>query len=63
MFIYQCDICEKQKKIKKATLEIKDGAVRTKEAKCECGNYMQEVKKNFDGFPNLIRTEPTLNKK
>jgi len=24
---------------------------------------MQELEKDFDGFPNLIRTEPTLSKK
>ena len=63
MLIYQCKKCKKQKKLTKATLEIVDEKIRTREAKCDCGNYMQEVKKDFDGFPCLIRTEPTLNKK
>jgi|TARA_R100000479_G_scaffold157137_1_gene93823 hypothetical protein len=63
MFKYYCKICKTEKKLEKATLEIADGKVRTKEAKCKCGNYMQEVAKKFDGFPTLIRTEPTLNKK
>ena len=62
MLIYQCNKCESQKKLSKATLEIVDGKIRTKEAKCKCGNYMQEVEKDFDGFPCLIRTEETLNK-
>lgn len=62
MMIFQCKKCNKQKKLMKATLEIVDGKIRTKEARCECGNFMVEVKKQFDGFPSLIRTEPTLNK-
>jgi len=61
--IFQCKKCGKQKKLLKATLEIFDEKIRTKEASCECGEYMQEVEKDFDGFPNLIRTEPTLRKK
>ena len=63
MLIYQCNKCQKQKELMRATLEIVDGKIRTREAKCDCGNYMQEVEKQFDGFPCLIRTEPTLNKK
>ena len=63
MFKYYCKNCKIEKKIEKATLKIVDGKVQTKEAKCECGNYMQEIEKEFGGFPNLIRTEPTLNKK
>ena len=63
MLIYQCNKCQKQKELMRATLEIVDGKIRTREAKCECGNYMQEVEKQFDGFPCLIRTEPTLTKK
>ena len=46
----------------KATLEIVKNKIRTKEAKCKCGKYMQELEKDFDGFPCLIRTEETLNK-
>ena len=30
---------------------------------CKCGEWMQELEKDFGGFPSLIRTEPTLNKK
>lgn len=63
MIKYQCKKCESQKKLTKATLKIVDGKIRTKEAKCKCGKYMQEVEKEFDGFPSLIRTEETLRKK
>jgi len=63
MFIYYCKKCKIEKKIEKATLEIIDGKVRTREAKCNCGKYMVEVEKEFGGFPTLIRTEPTLTKK
>lgn len=55
--------CGKSKQLSKATLIIEDGKVYTKEAKCSCGKYMQEVSKDFSGFPSIIRTEPTLNKK
>ena len=61
--IYQCNKCHSEKKLTKATLEIVDGKIRTREAQCECGEWMQEAKKLFDGFPCLIRTEPTLTKK
>ena len=40
-----------------------DDKVRTKEALCQCGEYMVEEDTSFQGFPSLIRTEPTLNKK
>jgi uncharacterized protein YwqG len=63
MFIYYCKKCKIEKKIEKATLEIVDSKVRTREAKCKCEKYMVEVKKEFGGFPTLIRTEPTLKKK
>lgn len=63
MFKYYCKNCNAKKNLEKATLEIVDGKIRTKEGKCKCGNYMVEVEKDFGGFPTLIRTEPTLNKK
>jgi len=63
MFIYYCKKCKIEKKIEKATLEIVDSKIRTREAKCNCGKYMIEVEKEFGGFPTLIRTEPTLKKK
>lgn len=61
MLKYLCS-CGETKNLTKATLEVVEGKVRTKEAKCKCGKYMQEIEKDFNGFPNIIRTEPTLNK-
>ena len=63
MLKYICNKCGETKDLMKATLEVVDGKVRTKEALCKCGEYMQEIEKDFDGFPCLIRTEPTLSKK
>lgn len=58
MFEYQCNGCNKKKKLRNATLVVLDGKVVTKEAKCKCGEYMQEVGKGFEGFPTVIRNEP-----
>jgi len=63
MVTYIYNKCGEKKNLIKATLAVIDGKVRTKEALCKCGEYMQEKEKNFDGFPNLIRTDPSLNKK
>lgn len=60
MLNYICNVCGNTRQLAKATLEVVDGKVRTREALCECGNYMQEVSKEFGGFPNIKRTEPTL---
>ena len=63
MIKYICNKCGETKDLMRATLEVVDDKVRTKEALCKCGEYMQEIEKDFDGFPCLIRTEPTLSKK
>ena len=63
MLKYICNKCGETKDLMRATLEVVDYKVRTKEALCKCGEYMQEIEKDFDGFPCLIRTEPTLSKK
>jgi hypothetical protein len=47
--------------LEKATICVIDGSVEVKEAKCECGNYMDS--EPTKGMPSLIRTEPTLTKK
>ena len=62
MLKYQCNNCDQTKDLSKATLEVVDGSVRTREALCDCGEYMQEIEKEFGGFPSLKRTEPTLSK-
>ena len=63
MLKYQCNNCDQTKDLSKATLEVVDGSVRTREALCDCGEYMQEIEKEFGGFPSLKRTEPTLSNK
>tara|TARA_R110000744_G_scaffold130368_1_gene238034 strand:+ start:94 stop:324 length:231 start_codon:yes stop_codon:yes gene_type:complete len=63
MLKYQCNKCQATKDLSKATLEVVNGCVRTREALCSCGEYMQEVEKAFGGFPNIKRTEPTLSNK
>ena len=63
MIKFQCNSCGEKKDLMKATIKVIDGKVRTQEALCECGEYMQEIEKDFNGFPNLIRTEPSLERK
>ena len=63
MIKFICNTCGETKDLMKVTLEVVDDKVRTKEALCKCGEYMQEIEKDFDGFPCLIRTEPTLSTK
>jgi hypothetical protein len=55
--------CGASKEITKSTIKIIDGKVRVAESKCKCGKYMEEEDQTFTGFPSLIRTDPTLNKK
>tara|TARA_R110002020_G_scaffold341832_2_gene556398 strand:- start:965 stop:1153 length:189 start_codon:yes stop_codon:yes gene_type:complete len=59
---YICS-CGESKELTKTNLVVIDGKVRAKEALCKCGKYMEEEDQSFQGFPSLIRTEPTLNKK
>tara|TARA_R110000803_G_scaffold99654_2_gene167797 strand:+ start:367 stop:597 length:231 start_codon:yes stop_codon:yes gene_type:complete len=63
MLKYQCKKCKATKELSRATLEVVHGKVRTREALCECGEYMREIEKDFDGFPCIKRTEPTLSNK
>ena len=64
MIRFICNNCNQTKDLMKATIKVIDGKVRTQEAYCEkCNEWMQEIEKDFDGFPSLIRTEPTLSKK
>ena len=64
MIKFICNTCNETKDLMKATIKVIDGKVRTQEGYCEkCNEWMQEIEKDFDGFPSLIRTEPTLTKK
>jgi hypothetical protein len=64
MIRFICNNCNETKDLMKATIKVIDGKVRTQEAYCQkCNEWMQEIEKEFNGFPSLIRTEPTLSKK
>ena len=64
MLVYQCTDCEIQIELSRAVMKVVDGKVITEGTECpKCGEYMREIEKKFTGFPNLIRTEPTLRKK
>ena len=63
MIRFICNTCGEAKHLMRATLKVIDGKVRTVEALCNCGEYMQEEEKDFDGFPCLIRTDETLSNK
>jgi hypothetical protein len=63
MIKFICNTCKATKELMKATIVLREGRWVTKQALCSCGEYMQELEKDFSGFPDLIRTEPTLNKK
>ena len=64
MIKFICNTCNETKELQKATIKVIDGKVRTQEAYCEkCKEWMQEIEKDFDGFPSLIRTEETLTRK
>jgi len=57
---YKCE-CGKTKDIAKATIKVIDGKLRTVEALCKCGKYMDS--KPLEGMPSQIRTEESLSKK
>jgi hypothetical protein len=64
MIKYICNTCNDIKSLQTAIIKVIDGKVRTQEAYCKkCKDWMQEIEKDFDGFPSLIRTEPSLSKR
>ena len=64
MIKFICKCGKETKELQKATIKVIDSKVRTEQAYCQkCDKWMQEIEKDFDGFPSLIRTEPSLNKK
>tara|TARA_Y100000310_G_C20604702_1_gene774908 strand:+ start:968 stop:1153 length:186 start_codon:yes stop_codon:yes gene_type:complete len=57
---YVCKYCKNKREIRNETLIVVEGKIITKEAKCECGKYMEEeTKEKFNGFPTIIRNEST----
>ena len=64
MLLYQCNKCEIQIQLTKVVMKVIDGKICNIGSECpECGEYMQEVEKEFGGFPNIRRTEPSLSKR
>tara|TARA_A100001201_G_C4061329_1_gene192769 strand:- start:277 stop:537 length:261 start_codon:yes stop_codon:yes gene_type:complete len=63
MLEYICPCKKETKQLAKATIKIIEGKIVTAEAICSCNKYMKEIESDFNGFPSLIRTEPTLTKK
>ena len=64
MLKYQCNKCEIQKEFSKVVMTVENGLVINVGTECpKCGEYMQEVAKEFNGFPQLRRTEPSLSKR
>ena len=57
MLKYRCEKCETNLNIRKATMIIVDGKIQTKEAKCKCGKYMNEIEEEIKGWPTIIRNE------
>jgi TusA-related sulfurtransferase len=64
MLKYQCNKCEIQKEFSKVVMKVENGKVINVGTECpKCGKYMQEIAKEFNGFPQLRRTEPSLSKR
>ena len=63
MLKYQCNKCEIQKEFSKVIMKVENGKIINVGTECpNCNEYMQEVEKEFGGFPSLKRTEPSLSK-
>jgi hypothetical protein len=59
--IYKCNKCKYKIELNRSTTVLRDGKWVTKEAYCsKCELWM--TSKPAEGFPELIRTEPTLKK-
>jgi len=64
MLKYQCNKCEIQKEFSKVVMKVENGKVVNVGTECpNCNEYMQEIAKEFNGFPQLRRTEPSLSKR
>jgi len=59
MATYKCKNCNIEKIIHKRTIKVINGVSQIIESLCKCGEYMESLEK-FQGYPNLIRTEPSL---
>ena len=60
MALFICAKCKNEKELKKQTLFFFKKKWIVKEALCKCGKYMEA--ETQEGFPYLLRTEPSLKK-
>jgi|TARA_R110002020_G_scaffold136245_1_gene303975 hypothetical protein len=64
MIKFICNKCNDTLELTKAIIKNIEGKWRTEDAYCKkCNEWMQELEKDFNGFPSLIRTEPSLSKR
>ena len=64
MIKFICNKCNDTLELTKAIIKNIEGKWRTEDAYCKkCDEWMQELEKDFNGFPSLIRTEPSLSKR
>tara|TARA_Y100001938_G_C8001780_1_gene385107 strand:- start:295 stop:507 length:213 start_codon:yes stop_codon:yes gene_type:complete len=58
MATYQCKKCNEQLEIHKRTLVLREGKLVCKEAKCKCGEWMDQViTEEYNGLPDIQRNE------
>lgn len=56
MSLFICKKCKRKKKILKQTILISEKKILIKEAKCSCGNYMEDQTK-FKGFGTSFKAD------
>ena len=64
MLKFQCNKCDIKKELSKVIMKVINSKVCNIGSECpKCGEYMQEIEKDFGGFPNIKRTDPSLSNK
>jgi len=55
---YKCKECGETKTLYKRSMVLRDGKLITKEAKCKCGHYMDQIiTEEYEGIPDIYRNE------
>jgi len=55
---YKCKECGETKTLYKRSMVLRDGKLITKEAKCKCGHYMDQIiTEEYEGIPDIHRNE------
>ena len=56
--IYKCKDCNIEKHLIKTTLFFVDNELEVREALCDCGIYMKQIKEEkYNGLPSIMRNE------